>query len=309
MAKKLRETITSEVQTEWNQNHQGKSAVSTFIDQLPEKLKRSFELKFVEEAMFVDFYSGTFYSLISKFKRKHNILLEDQTEYYFEALFLLFVQATFCVCIIMVIDWDLVFAYEKKVGVNLVLFFTTLILHFASVCPIRNGFQMCRYTVFHHDQLTHPTAAFMLGLLVILVNGLCEITNTLYLLTQDTVAEVISKFVAFRVLIQVNVFYNNQRINFPIKKEVAASPLVIVEDKSKVFGKKLNKEAADDDKEQELLSPAPADGPLTPKDSPAGTCSMITLYYIYRFIRAYYTTFYFYYFPLTIIIIPFARLL
>ena len=151
--------------------------------------------------MFPDHYSGTFYSLITKFKKKHNLLLENQTEYYFEALFLLFVQSCFCIAVLTQIEWSDVLTYKRDFAVNLVLFFTTLILHFASVCPIRNGLQMMRYTVFHHDQLTHPVAAFTLGILVISVNCLCEITNTIFLLTQSSVEDVISKFVAFKVLI------------------------------------------------------------------------------------------------------------
>ena len=125
--------------------------INTFISQLPAKLRRSYEAKFIEEAMFVDFYAATFYSMITKFKKKHNLLLENQTEYYFEAIFLLFVQATFCICVLSSIDWAEVLGYEKDIYLNLALFFVTLILHFASVCPVRNGTQMCRYTVFHHD--------------------------------------------------------------------------------------------------------------------------------------------------------------
>ena len=205
--------------------------------------------------MFLDFYAGTFYSMITKYKKKHNLLLEDQTEYYFESLFLLTVQAIFCICVLNSIAWETVLDYHSDFFINLALFFVTLILHFASVCPVRNGIQMCRYTVFHYDQLTHPIAAFMLGIFVIFVNVLCEVTNVMYLLTQNSVSDVISKFVAFKVLIQVNTFYNAQRINFSIKKEIAASPLVIIEDNRKIFGKKADKssEVQEDEKKQELI--------------------------------------------------------
>ena len=39
--------------------------------------------------MYVDMYAGTFYAMITKYKKKHNLLVEDQAEYYFESLFLL----------------------------------------------------------------------------------------------------------------------------------------------------------------------------------------------------------------------------
>lgn len=50
--------------------------------------------------MYVDHYSATFYSMINKYKQKHNLLTEDQAEYYFEAIFLLTIQATFCIVIL-----------------------------------------------------------------------------------------------------------------------------------------------------------------------------------------------------------------
>lgn len=42
-----------------------------------------------EEAMASDFYSGTFYSFIEKYKNEYNLLEEDQSEYFMESCFLL----------------------------------------------------------------------------------------------------------------------------------------------------------------------------------------------------------------------------
>ena len=191
--------------------------------------------------MIPDQYSGTFYSLITKFKKKHNILSDDQAEYYFESLFVLAVQAIFCFSILGDIDWQQVQQYERSFSLNLVLFFTSFVLHFASIATIRNGIQMCRFTVFHYDQFQHPLAAFTLGLLVIFVNILCELTNTIYTLTQTSAIDVITKFIGFMCLIQSQDFYARQRANFSIKKEVGASPLIIIEDLSKIFGKDYKK--------------------------------------------------------------------
>ena len=47
--------------------------------------------KFGEEAMFVDMYSCTFYSMINKYKKKYHLVSEEQSQYYFEALFLIFI--------------------------------------------------------------------------------------------------------------------------------------------------------------------------------------------------------------------------
>ena len=105
----------------------------------------------MEEAMFVDHYSGTFYSMINKYRIKHNILNEEQSEYYFESLFLLSVQTTFCMALLHKMDWQKVIEIERDFWVYTTLFFTSLMLHFASIYTIRNGIQMCRYVVFHSD--------------------------------------------------------------------------------------------------------------------------------------------------------------
>lgn len=81
--------MLKEIENEVKGSEEKPSVIKAFINQLPAKLQRTFELKFVEETMFVDHYSGTFYSMITKFKKKHNLLTEDQAEYYFEAIFLL----------------------------------------------------------------------------------------------------------------------------------------------------------------------------------------------------------------------------
>ena len=181
------------------------SVINTFISQLPSKLRKSFELKFVQETMIVDLWSATFYSLITQYKRKHHLLSEDQAEYYFESLFILAVQAIFCSSIMLSLDeheWTRIFEYERDFKLNLVLFFTSFVLHFASIGIIRNGIQMCRFTVYHSDQIQHPIAAFMLGIGVIFVNMLCELTNTFYTMSQVNVINVITKFIGFMCLIQ-----------------------------------------------------------------------------------------------------------
>lgn len=93
-----------------------------------------------------------------------------------------------------------------------------------------------KYVVYHHGEFEHPRSAFLLGFLVTNVNILCEMTNLFYCLSQDTVTNVISKFVAFKILIQMQDYFTRSRANFRIKSAVAANPLVIVTDFDKVVG-------------------------------------------------------------------------
>lgn len=50
--------------------------------------------------MFVEHYSATFYSMMTRFKKKYHLVSEEQAQYYFEALFLLIIQTFFCYAII-----------------------------------------------------------------------------------------------------------------------------------------------------------------------------------------------------------------
>ena len=69
---------------------------------------------YAEETMFVDHYSSTFYSMITKYKKKYHLLSEEQSQYYFEALFLLFIQGFFCYAILTSkqFKWLKVIEYE-----------------------------------------------------------------------------------------------------------------------------------------------------------------------------------------------------
>jgi len=63
--------------------------------------------------------------------------------------------------------------------VNICMFFTVLVLHFATVYTIRNGMQMSKFALFHSEEFTNPKAAFALGLLITIINLSCEVANML----------------------------------------------------------------------------------------------------------------------------------
>jgi len=113
---------------------------------------------FAEEAMYIDHYSGTFYSLINKYKKKYHLLTEDQAQYYFEALFLLFIQTVFCIAILTSpeMDFQNIITYQTNYALHLCLFFTSMILHFGSIYTIRNGITMCKYVIYHSEEFDHP---------------------------------------------------------------------------------------------------------------------------------------------------------
>lgn len=60
---------------------------------------------------------------------------------------------------------------------------------------------MIKYVVYHGEEFDHPRSAFILGVLVTVVNIFAEVTNILNSLQQKTVTGILSKFVAFKILI------------------------------------------------------------------------------------------------------------
>lgn len=78
---------------------------------------------------------------------------------------------------------------------------------------------------------------FIFGCLVIFSNVLGQVTNAIILLKQTTVEGIISKFVTFKVLFQIQDYYLRTRGNFKVKAAVG-DPLECVPDPIKIFGSK-----------------------------------------------------------------------
>ena len=131
--------------------------------------------------MHVDFFSSTFYGMITQYRKKYKMLTSDSSDYYMEALFILSIQGILCTAI-----WtsDSFFAHGLKFHndyqINLCLFFTAMVLHFSCVATIRNGIDMCRFVVYHSEEFRHPGYALLLGITIIQVNFFCEVTNLAY---------------------------------------------------------------------------------------------------------------------------------
>jgi len=100
--------------------------------------------------------------------------------------------------------------------------------------------QMLKGVIYIHDdhelKLTHPEAGFFLGFMTIIVNFACQFSNMIGALTAKTVPDVLSKFVAFKLLINVQDYYKRSRANFKVAKAVG-NPMIIREDNSKRYGK------------------------------------------------------------------------
>ena len=151
--------------------------------------------------MYLDFYSVTFQAMRSRYKKKFKLVLEDQVSYYFESLLLVSMQTILCLGIL--IEGDLTAKPQYKYMTNLCMFFTNLAMHFGCIAIIRNGIQMIRFVTFHSEEFTNPIEVFLLGVLIMLSNVLCEFTNAYSSLSYTSIVQIISKYVAFKLLIQI----------------------------------------------------------------------------------------------------------
>jgi hypothetical protein len=125
--------------------------------------------------MHVDFFSGTFFSLRNNYKKQYCLLTTDQADYYFESLFIIAVQVLLCV---LIWAYDSVkIEFRNDFSLNLCMFFTNLVLHFSCISTIRNGIHMCKFVVYHSEEFNNPSAAYLLGILIIMANIFCAITN------------------------------------------------------------------------------------------------------------------------------------
>lgn len=62
---------------------------------------------------------------------------------------------------------------------------------------------MCKFAIFNSHEMTNPVAGFFLGVCVILVQFTCQASNIIVALEADKINVVLSKFVAFKLLMEV----------------------------------------------------------------------------------------------------------
>jgi hypothetical protein len=228
------------------------------------------------------------------YKIKYKLQTEDQVSYYFECLFLLACQVLLCTLIFT--SGELQPKFDTRFDAQFAMFFSNFLLHCPCVAIVRNGINMCKFVVFHHEEFSNPTAVFILGFMVAVANIYVEVTNAWSTLSQDKIINIISKFVGFKVMVQIQDYYLRQRDNFPVK-DAAKEPLVIDEDPERIFGSNYDDQDPDATEEDKTKFRKPA-----PKE-------IRILYVCYKIIRGIFTAFYFYFFPLFYLAWPLVKLM
>lgn len=178
------------------------------------------DMQQIKATMHPDFFSATFFAMRTKYQEEYNLNKEQVADYYFESLFIISVQTLLCCLVLYYGKFSSKIIYTNKFEVILTTLFTNLVLHFSIIGTIRNGINMTQFVMYHWEEFKNPGMAFMLGILLVMSNMLCEVTNILQSLSQKDVESVISKFVTFKLLIQIQDYYMRQRARFEIKNAV-----------------------------------------------------------------------------------------
>ena len=183
-------------------------------------------------------------------------------------------------------------------GVNLSTLITSLALHFGCIPTIQNGVLICKYVVYHSDEFKKPGEVFLLGLLIVFSNLLCEVTNNMNTFSHNSVVTIVANFVGFYIMIEIKDFYLAQRANFAIKKALT-DPLIINKNPARIFGNSVHTMVEEQDKQFD---------PSREPDSRHHPLLVKTMFYIYRTLRALFCSVYFYFFPLLYLLRPFNEL-
>jgi hypothetical protein len=97
-------------------------------------------------------------------------------------LFLVFSQIILCLAIIFsgeVTTFNSTQQINLGFLIHIAYFFTIQVMHYGGLAIVRNGMQIMKFVVFHSEELQNPIEVFILGLLVLVANMLCAITNVL----------------------------------------------------------------------------------------------------------------------------------
>lgn len=164
------------------------------------------------------FFTATYFSLMKTNKAKFKMKESDQVELFWKSCFIYTIQIMFSYVI-----WvyaGLKPSVERPPELHITLFFTVLILHFMCMPVARDGLAMMKYALLHHDEFNHPISAFMLGFFNLSEMVIAEIVNMTNSQTKKTVADAVSSFIGFGIIILLPTVYMNGLEEFPQKAAV-----------------------------------------------------------------------------------------
>lgn len=120
-------------------------------------------------------YSTSYVAFMRENKKKFRMSENEQFDLLWKAMLILAVQSFFIFCIFFISKVKVV--VFNNTPLQVCLFFTTLLLHFACIPGTRSGLYMMRFAITHPEKFTHPKVAFFLGFVQFTTMILAEIIN------------------------------------------------------------------------------------------------------------------------------------
>lgn len=159
------------------------------------------------------FFTATYFSLMKSNKAKFKMRESDQVELFWKCCFIYTIQIMFTYVIYAYAN--LKPTVERAPELHITLFFTVLMLHFTCMPVARDGLAMMKYALLHHDEFNHPISAFMLGFFNMSEMIFAELVNMTNSQTKKTVADAVSSFIGFGIIIMLPQVYMNGIEDFP----------------------------------------------------------------------------------------------
>jgi len=108
-------------------------------------------------------YSACYFGLLKANKKELKMTDSDQFDLLFKALLIFGVQMFFSFCVYFY--GNVKMELNNNVTLQLALIFCTLLLHLGCIPGAKSGMYMMKFALCHPEKFSHPTLAFILGLM------------------------------------------------------------------------------------------------------------------------------------------------
>lgn len=216
-------------------------------------------------------YTCCYFGLMRSNKKSLKMTESDQFDLLFKSLLIFAVQMFFSFCVLFYSD--IKFILREDVPLQLALIFCTLLLHLGCVPGAKSGIYMMKYSLCHPEAFSHAHIAFLLGFMQICSMWIAETINIMKASQRKTAQELITSYIGFKSIIDLPTIYLSSINNLPIKGKIG-----------NVVCTKPRKQAE-----------------RTPEETMYGH-SFFNM--IYVACQLFFRTFYFYFFPFTVIFLP-----
>merc|ERR1711908_90488 len=159
------------------------------------------------------FFTATYFALMKKNKSEYAMKEADQVELFWKSCFIYAIQILFSYVIYMYAGFQP--TVQRDPELHVVLFFTVLILHFTCMPVARDGLNMMKYALLHHDEFNYPISAFTLGFFNFSEMIFAEVVNIQNSQTKKKVADAVASFIGFKLIIDLPTVYMGGLEDFP----------------------------------------------------------------------------------------------